>query len=185
MQLPGSTDIIDNLLENFDQKPNQPKDENNTDDNDSNSTTETVAVDGNDENNDRSNDCIDGDLVLDVSGKSMEFSILGDLKESVDGLYLYKNVFNLIPKSVGALSCYLRKDQYGMKLISESWEIYVVTITFFTQMWSVKARVTENNNSISGLTQLQISIIPSSGIPNVSSKCHTTNPPLDFCFQVD
>ncbi|KAL1171812.1 hypothetical protein V6Z11_A05G308400 [Gossypium hirsutum] len=104
MQLPGSTDIIDNLLENFDQKPNQPKDENNTDDNDSNSTTETIAVDGNDENNDRSNDCIDGDLVLDVSGKSMEFSILGDLKESVDGLYLYKNVFNLIPKSVGALS---------------------------------------------------------------------------------
>ncbi|PPR90337.1 hypothetical protein GOBAR_AA30351 [Gossypium barbadense] len=104
MQLPDSTDIIDNLPEKSDQKPNQPKDENYANDNDSNSTAETVAVDGNDDNNDRSNGCIDGDLVLDVYRKSVEFSILGDSKESVDGLYLYKNVFNLISKSVGALS---------------------------------------------------------------------------------
>ncbi|KAK5845856.1 hypothetical protein PVK06_002092 [Gossypium arboreum] len=100
MQLPDSTDIIDNLPEKSDQKPNQPKDENYANDNDSNSTAETVAVDGNDDNNDRSNGCIDGDLVLDVYRKSVEFSILGDSKESVDGLYLYKNVFNLISKSV-------------------------------------------------------------------------------------
>ncbi|KAK5794053.1 uncharacterized protein LOC108463961 [Gossypium arboreum] len=104
MQLPDSTDIIDNLPENPGQKLNQPKDKNNDDDNDSNSTAETAAVDGNDDNNDRSNGYTDGDSVLDVSGKSVEFSILGDSKESVDGLYLYKNVFNLIPKSVGALS---------------------------------------------------------------------------------
>ncbi|TYJ14657.1 hypothetical protein E1A91_A10G131400v1 [Gossypium mustelinum] len=104
MQLPDSTDIIDNLPENPGQKLNQPKDKNNDDDNDSNSTAETAAVDGNDDNNDRSNGYTDGDSVLDVSGKSVEFSILGDSKESVDGLYLYKNVFNLIPKSVWALS---------------------------------------------------------------------------------
>ncbi|KAH1120869.1 hypothetical protein J1N35_004029 [Gossypium stocksii] len=104
IQLPDSTNIINSLPENFDQKPNQPKDENNADDNDSNSTAKTAVVDGNDDNNDRSNSCTDRDLVLDVSRKSVEFSILGDLKESVDGIYLYKNVFNLIPKSVGVLS---------------------------------------------------------------------------------
>lgn len=41
--------------------------------------------------------------VLDVSGKSLDFSLVGDSDDLVKGLYLYRNVFNLIPKSVGGL----------------------------------------------------------------------------------
>ncbi|XP_039040154.1 uncharacterized protein LOC120178362 isoform X2 [Hibiscus syriacus] len=108
MQLHDSTDIIETLPEIPDQNSNQKNDENN-DGNDSNSTAETTAVEGknahdNTTNNDRSNSCTEEVTVLDVSERSVEFSILGDSKESVDGLYLYKNVFNLIPKSVGAFS---------------------------------------------------------------------------------
>ena len=103
MQLPDSTDIINNLPENSDQKPNQQKDENVNDDNDTNSTAVIASVDGDADNSNLSSS-VDEDSVLDVSGKSVELSILGGSKEYVDGLYLYKNVFNLIPKSVGAFS---------------------------------------------------------------------------------
>ncbi|KAK7827924.1 hypothetical protein CFP56_030783 [Quercus suber] len=41
--------------------------------------------------------------VLDVSGKSFEVSTLENSNDAVEGLYLYKNVFNLIPKSLGGL----------------------------------------------------------------------------------
>ncbi|XWS13726.1 hypothetical protein CRYUN_Cryun36dG0062600 [Craigia yunnanensis] len=101
MELLDSIDIIANLPEKPDQKPNQQEDENKNDENDTNITADTAAVDGVADNNDCSSST-DEDSVLDVSGKSVEFSILGDSRESVDGLYLYKNVFNLIPKSVGA-----------------------------------------------------------------------------------
>lgn len=48
----------------------------------------------------------DDESVLDVSGKRMEFSIMENSNKddkAVKGLYLYKNVFNLIPKEVGSL----------------------------------------------------------------------------------
>lgn len=45
----------------------------------------------------------DDESVLDVSGKSMEFSVMEDADDAnFRGLYLYKNAFNLIPKSVGS-----------------------------------------------------------------------------------
>lgn len=50
---------------------------------------------------DRSN--VDDELVLDISGKNVEFSLIENSEDSLDGLYLYKNVFNLIPNSVGDL----------------------------------------------------------------------------------
>ncbi|XP_021290154.1 LOW QUALITY PROTEIN: uncharacterized protein LOC110421035 [Herrania umbratica] len=105
MQLPDSTDVVDTLPENPDQKPNQQKEENDNDENDTDNAAVTSAVDGEaDDNNNHSSTGTVEDSVLDVSGKSVEFSILEESGESVDGLYLYKNVFNLIPKSVGAFS---------------------------------------------------------------------------------
>ncbi|XVF28760.1 hypothetical protein REPUB_Repub15cG0058500 [Reevesia pubescens] len=106
MQLPDSTDIVNNLPENPDQEPNQEKDESDNDDKDANSNAIIAAVDGDADNNknNRTSSSTEEDSVLDVSGKSVEFSLLGDSRESVDGVYLYKNVFNLIPKSVGAFS---------------------------------------------------------------------------------
>ncbi|KAI4345697.1 hypothetical protein L6164_012797 [Bauhinia variegata] len=49
-------------------------------------------------------DCgIDDDVGLDISGKSLDFPVLENAKDSVEGLYLYKNVYSLIPKSLSAL----------------------------------------------------------------------------------
>ncbi|XVF66601.1 hypothetical protein PTKIN_Ptkin10aG0050600 [Pterospermum kingtungense] len=112
MQLPDSSDVVDNLPEKPDPNPNKQRDEKVNDDDDDKATNSTAVDDDADNdsnsnanintNNNRSSISPDEDSVLDVSGKNVEFSILGDSKESVDGLYLYKNVFNLIPKSVGA-----------------------------------------------------------------------------------
>lgn len=41
--------------------------------------------------------------VIDVSGKTLDFSPMENSDGAVKGLYIYKNVFNLIPKSVGSL----------------------------------------------------------------------------------
>ncbi|XP_022760190.1 uncharacterized protein LOC111306664 isoform X3 [Durio zibethinus] len=104
MQLPDSSDIDNKPLENPDQEPNLQKGERDSDQN-NNTAAVTGDIDGGGDNkNAGGNGSTDEDSVLDVSGKSVEFSILGDSRDSVDGLYLYKNVFNLIPKSVGAFS---------------------------------------------------------------------------------
>lgn len=57
------------------------------------------------QNNDNNGSTDDVESVVDVSGKILEFPFLesdGDGKSdsSVEGLYMYKNVFSLIPKSV-------------------------------------------------------------------------------------
>ena len=49
----------------------------------------------------------DFDSILDVSAKSFDFPVLEGAEKSVEALYLYKNVFNLIPRGVGSLK-YLR-----------------------------------------------------------------------------
>ncbi|PHT85844.1 hypothetical protein T459_07950 [Capsicum annuum] len=43
------------------------------------------------------------DSVFDISGKSLDFPLLEGVESDVEGLYMYKNVFNLIPKAIGAL----------------------------------------------------------------------------------
>ncbi|XP_042517260.1 uncharacterized protein LOC122091404 isoform X2 [Macadamia integrifolia] len=45
----------------------------------------------------------DDDPVIDVSGKAWEVSLLDRSKDPIKGLYLYRNVFNLIPQSLGEL----------------------------------------------------------------------------------
>ncbi|CAH8336792.1 unnamed protein product [Eruca vesicaria subsp. sativa] len=48
---------------------------------------------------------LDDDSVVDVSGQSLELSLLGGCNpdDSVKGLYFFRNAFNLIPKSIGEL----------------------------------------------------------------------------------
>lgn len=43
------------------------------------------------------------DSSFDISGKSLDFPLLEGVEGGVEGLYMYKNVFNLIPKAIGAL----------------------------------------------------------------------------------
>ncbi|CAN1310346.1 Mitogen-activated protein kinase kinase kinase YODA [Linum perenne] len=46
---------------------------------------------------------VNEDLVLDVSGKSLELDMFDQADDSLNGLYVYKNVFSLLPRSVGRL----------------------------------------------------------------------------------
>lgn len=51
-----------------------------------------------------SSDMVSGfDSSFDISGKSLDFPLLEGVEGGVEGLYMYKNVFNLIPKAIGAL----------------------------------------------------------------------------------
>ncbi|XP_057957170.1 uncharacterized protein LOC131150463 [Malania oleifera] len=80
------------------------------------SSKETLSAKGEDSNNSENaekteaSECTlslgnftDDESVLDVSGKSLEFSSVVDTDESVEGLYVYKNAFNLIPRALGRL----------------------------------------------------------------------------------
>lgn len=49
----------------------------------------------------------DIDSILDVSAKVFDFPLLEGVEKSVEALYFYKNVFNLIPRGAGSLK-YLR-----------------------------------------------------------------------------
>lgn len=51
---------------------------------------------------DKSSFRTDEELVLDVSGRSFEFPFLEGSRRSLEGVYVYRNVFNLIPRSVGS-----------------------------------------------------------------------------------
>ncbi|GKV19678.1 hypothetical protein SLEP1_g29904 [Rubroshorea leprosula] len=60
-------------------------------------TASTTSID----NEDRSSSSTGEELVLDISGKSLDFPLLEDSVGSLEGVYVYRNVFNLIPGSVG------------------------------------------------------------------------------------
>ncbi|KAG2267377.1 hypothetical protein Bca52824_061932 [Brassica carinata] len=44
---------------------------------------------------------LEDESVVDVSGQSLDLSLLDNSDDSVKGLYFFRNVFTLIPKSVG------------------------------------------------------------------------------------
>ncbi|XP_027365180.1 uncharacterized protein LOC113872105 [Abrus precatorius] len=46
---------------------------------------------------------IDDSLALDVTGKTVEFLAAENAEDSVESLYMYKNIYSLIPKSVAGL----------------------------------------------------------------------------------
>ncbi|OMO85566.1 hypothetical protein COLO4_21575 [Corchorus olitorius] len=162
MQLPDSSDIVETLPENPESTPNQQKDENDNDDNGPNGTVVTTTVDGDAESsNKRSSGSTDEDLVLDVSGKSVEFSILGDSTESVDGLYLYKNVFNLIPKSVGT---------YGrlrnLKFFSNRINLFPAEVGSLAGLECLQVKISSPEfngmalSKLKGLKELELSRVP-------------------------
>ncbi|CAB4292137.1 unnamed protein product [Prunus armeniaca] len=84
MQVPDSDEAAPEALENLKER-GEPEASNSTvEDGDDTATAE------------------DESAVLDISGKSLDFSIRENFDDAA-ALYLYKNVFNLLPKSIGAL----------------------------------------------------------------------------------
>jgi Leucine-rich repeat (LRR) protein len=62
------------------------------------------------------NSNVEDEAVLDVSGNILEVSSLESSNDDVEGLYLYKNVFNLIPKSMGGLRRLRRFKFFGNEI---------------------------------------------------------------------
>ncbi|KAG2260374.1 hypothetical protein Bca4012_008513 [Brassica carinata] len=54
--------------------------------------------------------------VVDVSGQSLELSLLGNRHDSVKGLYFFRNAFNLIPKSIGELKRLRKLKFFGNEI---------------------------------------------------------------------
>ncbi|KAL6971671.1 hypothetical protein U1Q18_031351 [Sarracenia purpurea var. burkii] len=63
-----------------------------------------------------SGDNADHDSDLDVSGKCLDLSIPNGSEDSVEGLYVYKNVFNLIPRWLGGLRSLKTLKFFGNEL---------------------------------------------------------------------
>ncbi|KAJ4895253.1 Leucine-rich repeat protein kinase family protein [Raphanus sativus] len=61
-------------------------------------------IDGCNESDSSTVTSLDDESVVDVSGQSLELSLLpGNADDSVEGLYFFRNAFNLIPRSIGGL----------------------------------------------------------------------------------
>ncbi|EEF45224.1 ATP binding protein, putative [Ricinus communis] len=104
MQVSSCTEAISDPSENL-ENPRSPK-SSNSNLTKPNSSSSVIADNEEDENSGRNDINVDDDdeLVLDVTGKSLDFDyLLEKADDSLDGLYLYKNVFSLVPKSVGNL----------------------------------------------------------------------------------
>ncbi|XP_050215430.1 uncharacterized protein LOC126666642 [Mercurialis annua] len=107
MQLSNSTESNSISNENLDSSasPNPPTKSNSP--NPNSSFSNDNEDEGNSNERDTDYDVYDGhdELVLDVAGKNLDFEDLlakAD-DDGVEGLYLYNNVFSLVPKSVGRL----------------------------------------------------------------------------------
>ncbi|GLT61542.1 hypothetical protein SLA2020_342410 [Shorea laevis] len=89
MQVADLADIPNESAENPKKEPRQ--------DEGAASTASTTTID----NDDTSRSSTGEELVLDISGKRLDFPLLDDSVGSLEGVYVYRNVFNLIPRSVG------------------------------------------------------------------------------------
>nr|AMM42875.1 LRR-RLK [Vernicia fordii] len=100
MQLSNSNETNSNSLVKL-ENPGSPK--SSLTEANSSATAAAAVVAANVEDNDKRDNNSDDELVLDVTGKCLEFDLLEKADDSLQGLYLYKNAFSLVPRSVGRL----------------------------------------------------------------------------------
>ncbi|CAK7327136.1 unnamed protein product [Dovyalis caffra] len=109
----------------------------------------------------KSCDNVDDELVLDVTGKSLEFDLLEKAEDSVEGLYLYKNAFSLVPKSVGGLRK-LRK----FKFFGNEVNLFPAEFGNLVGLECLQVKVSSPGlnglsfNKLKGLKELELSKVP-------------------------
>ncbi|KAF2284293.1 hypothetical protein GH714_020277 [Hevea brasiliensis] len=157
MQLSVPTETNSNALQNL-ENPGSPK-PTLTEANSSSAAAALAAA--NDEDNNKSDDNLDDELVLDVTGKTMEFDLLEKVDDSVEGLYLYKNVFSFVPRSVGRLGKLRTLKFFGNEL-----NLFPVEFGNLVglERLQVKVSTPELNgsglNKLRGLKELELSKAP-------------------------
>ncbi|KAL6189578.1 hypothetical protein ACLB2K_040965 [Fragaria x ananassa] len=114
----------------------------------------------------------DESSILDVSGKSLDFSIGESSGDAVGALYLYKNVYNLLPKSVGRLKRLRTLKFFGneINLFSSSEFGNLVGLECLQLRLSSPAFDGLPLHKFKGLKELELSKVPSrsSAIPILS-----------------
>jgi hypothetical protein len=104
---------------------------------------------------------VDDELVLDVTGKSLEFDLLEKSVDSVEGLYLYKNAFSLVPKSVGGL-----KKLRTVKFFGNEVNLFPAEFGNLVGLECLQVKVSSpglnglNFSKFKGLKELELSKVP-------------------------
>ncbi|XP_062108307.1 uncharacterized protein LOC133819151 [Humulus lupulus] len=114
---------------------------------------------------------VDDEPVLDVSGKNIDFSIVENSNEAVRGLYLYKNVFNLIPKEVGSLGRLRTLKFFGNEI-----NLFPSEIGSMVGLENLQVKISSPSfgglplHKLKGLKELELSKVPPrpSAFPNLS-----------------
>ncbi|KAL8128896.1 hypothetical protein V2J09_018051 [Rumex salicifolius] len=107
------------------------------------------------------------DSIVDISGKSLELSLFdgdGPVKasKSVEGLYVYRNVFNLIPKSLGSLGGRLKT----LKFFANEVNLFPEELRDLIELETLQVRVCALGfnglplHKLKGLRELELSKAP-------------------------
>uniref|UniRef100_A0A1J3JM25 Serine/threonine-protein kinase PAK 6 n=1 Tax=Noccaea caerulescens TaxID=107243 RepID=A0A1J3JM25_NOCCA len=126
--------------------------------------TEDADIDGGHESDSTISSVIslDDESVVDVSGQNLEFSLLGNADDSVKGLYFFRNVFNLIPKSIGGLGR-LRK----LKFFSNEIDLFPPELGSLVDLEYLQVKISSPGfgnglswDKLKGLKELELTKVP-------------------------
>ncbi|KAL2922779.1 Protein lap4 [Bienertia sinuspersici] len=110
--------------------------------------------------------------VVDVSGKNLDLSLPlfdADANNSADGLYVYRNVFNLIPKSLGNFGGRLKR----LKFFANEVNLFPPEVRDLVELQSLQVKISSIGvnglpfSELKALKELELSRMPlrSSGFP--------------------
>ncbi|XP_011027240.1 PREDICTED: uncharacterized protein LOC105127583 isoform X1 [Populus euphratica] len=125
-----------------------------------NATATTVTATG-DSSFEKNSENVDDEVVLDVIGKSLEFDLLEKADDSVEGLYLYKNAYSLVPKSVGGL-----KKLRTLKFFGNEVNLFPAEFGNLVGLECLQVKVSSPGlnglsfNKLEGLKELELSRVP-------------------------
>lgn len=105
---------------------------------------------------------LEDESVVDVSGQNLEFSLLDNVDDSVKGLYFFRNMFNLIPKSIGGLGS-LRK----LKFFSNEIDLFPPELGNLVNLEYLQVKVSSPGfgnglswDKLKGLKELELTKVP-------------------------
>ena len=123
-------------------------------------TSTTVTASGN-SSVEKNSENVDDEVVLDVIGKSLEFDLLEKADDSVEGLYMYKNAFSLVPKSVGGF-----KKLRTLKFFGNEVNLFPAEFGNLAGLEHLQVKISSPGlnglsfNNLEGLKELELSKVP-------------------------
>ncbi|KAJ6725960.1 hypothetical protein OIU79_004172 [Salix purpurea] len=123
-------------------------------------TSTTVTASGN-SSVEKNSENVDDEVVLDVIGKSLEFDLLEKADDSVEGLYIYKNAFSLVPKSVGGF-----KKLRTLKFFGNEVNLFPAEFGNLAGLERLQIKISSPGlnglsfNNLEGLKELELSKVP-------------------------